>query len=78
MIHRCITRGNHTNDKASFNHHYKDLPTMHTCNIDTLEILSPYNETNIFMNSNLLSCVERVTYFWSSVDLHPNLSQTVY
>ena len=34
---------------------------MHTGNIDTLEILYPYTETNSFMNSNLFSCVERVT-----------------
>ena len=36
---------------------------MHTGNIDTLEILSPFTETNVFMNSNLLSCVDkRVAY----------------
>ena len=51
---------------------------MHTGNIDTLENLSPFSETNIFMNSNLFSCVDkRVTYFCSSGDLLPNLSQTL-
>ena len=52
---------------------------MHTGNIDTLEIMSSFTETNIFMNSNLFSCVDkRVTYFCSSGDLLPNLSQTLY
>ena len=52
---------------------------MHKGNIDTLEILPPFTETNIFMNSNLFSCVDkRVIYFWSSGDLLPNLSQTLY
>ena len=41
-----------------FNNHYKDLPTMHTGNMDTLEILSPFAETNICMNNNLYSCVD--------------------
>ena len=50
-----------------------------TGDIDTLEILSPFSETNIFMNSNLFSCVDkRVTNFSSSGDLLPNLSQTLY
>ena len=45
---------------------------MHTGNIDTLEILSPFTETNIFMNSNLFSCVdERVTYFFRVVIYFP-------
>ena len=32
---------------------------MHTGYIDTLEIMSPFTETNIFMNSILLSCVDK-------------------
>ena len=60
---------------------------MHTGNIDTLEILSPFTKTNIFMNSYLFSCVDKrvtqkdvsvthisencITYFCSSGDLLP-------
>ena len=65
--------------RLDFNNHYRDVSTMHTGNIDTLEIPYPFTETNIFMNSNLLSCVDkRVTYFCSNGDLLPNLSQTLY
>ena len=42
-----------------FNNHHKDASTMHTGNIDTLEIRSPYTETKIFMNRNLFSCVDK-------------------
>ena len=51
---------------------------MHTGNIDILEIISQFTENNIFMNSNLFSCVDKhVAYFYSSGDLLPNLSQTL-
>ena len=65
--------------RLHFNSHYKDLSTMHTGNIDPLEILSPFTETNIFINSNLFSCVDnRGTYFCLSGDLLPNSSKTLY
>ena len=44
--------------RLGFYNHYKDLFTMHTGNIDTLEILSPFTKTNIFMNNYLSSCVD--------------------
>ena len=81
--------------RLHFNIHYKDLSTMHTGNIDTKEIPSPFTKTNIFVNSSLFSYVDKrvtqrdvnvthiqrencITYFCSSGDLLPNLSQTLY
>ena len=65
---------------------------MHIGNIDTLEILSPYTET-IYEQQFIIMCwtcytegfikydsvksENCITYFWSSGDLLPNLSQTL-
>ena len=45
--------------KLHFNNHYTDLSTMHKGNIDTLEILSPFTKTNIFMISSLFTCADK-------------------
>ena len=59
MIHKYITRGFKQMVGRRFNNHYNDLPAVRTCNIDTLEIVSPFIKINIFMNSNLLSCFDK-------------------
>ena len=38
----------------------KMLLTMHTGNMDALEILSTLTETDIFLNNSLLVCVVKV------------------